>query len=109
MYKTKAWRMKSKYIRERDEYLCQHCLRTGYRIDGREVHHVNPLRERPDLALDERNLILLCAACHNRMEDRTAGRLTREGEKLRARINRKYGITPPSIGITTKNIGNGGG
>lgn len=39
-------------------------------VPGDTVHHIHPLRERPDLALSERdedgnlNLILVCRACH---------------------------------------------
>lgn len=32
--------------------------------DGLHVHHVEPVSVRPDLAADQANFMLLCAACH---------------------------------------------
>lgn len=44
----------------------------GYHTDrplpARQVHHVKPLIERPDLAFDASNLASLCVACHAQIE-----------------------------------------
>ena len=37
-------------------------------IPSREVHHIQPLYQRPDLAFARSNLMALCARCHNRIE-----------------------------------------
>ena len=91
-YNSKSWDRVRQYIRKRDGYLCQECKRYGKRTTAKEVHHVNPLKERPDLALDERNLLTLCLKCHAEMDDRLTGGLTKKGEELRNRTNRKYGL-----------------
>lgn len=44
-----------------------------------QVHHVEPLAERPDLACDESNCRPLCTRCHSRVE-----RIERSGESTRA-------------------------
>ncbi|MEG2617768.1 MAG: HNH endonuclease [Oscillospiraceae bacterium] len=49
---------------------CQLCAAKGKRVPATTVHHVHPLRQRPDLALsllDERGrrqLLALCDSCH---------------------------------------------
>ena len=40
-------------------------------IPAREVHHIQPLHLRPDLAFARSNLMALCARCHNRIERQT--------------------------------------
>ncbi|NLX57292.1 MAG: hypothetical protein GXY58_19455 [Planctomycetaceae bacterium] len=55
----------------RDAYLAEHpyCedhLRIyGQPVPAAEVHHLAPMLDRPDLALNETNLIALCHDCHN--------------------------------------------
>lgn len=44
-----------------------------------QVHHVEPLAERPDLACDEGNCRPLCTRCHARVE-----RIERNGDSTRA-------------------------
>ena len=38
-----------------------------FSIDALEVHHIIPLRDRPDLLLCRENVALLCHACHLRV------------------------------------------
>ena len=60
-----AWTEKSKQIREDANYLCEVCKDKGiYNYRNVEVHHILKLRERPDLLLDNYNLICLCKDCH---------------------------------------------
>jgi len=60
-----AWRKASKAARERDGGLCQMCLAEHtLTYDGLEVHHIQPLSERPDLAYDIDNLVTLCRRHH---------------------------------------------
>lgn len=49
--------------------LCQGlCARTGIVKAAEELHHIQPLRLRMDLALDESNVLSLCSSCHRRIE-----------------------------------------
>ncbi len=72
-YDSKAWQRKRENILRRDKYLCQRCIRYGRRTEAQTVHHVQHLDERPDLALEDSNLISLCNACHNRMHPEKGG------------------------------------
>ena len=67
---SRAWQRKRKAILERDAYLCKLCLynRTLTNKDL-EVHHIIPIKKNPELKLEERNLITLCRACHDLVED----------------------------------------
>jgi len=65
-YKTTAWEKKRWEILERDNYECQVCKEEGGFAPATTVHHIIPLEQRPDLALDDDNLLSVCAACHNR-------------------------------------------
>ena len=86
---TYAWRKKRAEIRERDHHLCRYCLECGmFSCGALEVHHIIPLEERPDLGLDDSNLITLCERDHERAE---CGWIPRE-ELLR------LAGTPPAIG-----------
>ena len=60
-----AWTEKSKQIREDANYLCEVCKDKGiYNYRNVEVHHILKLRDRPDLLLDNYNLVCLCKDCH---------------------------------------------
>lgn len=89
-YKSAAWKHKRSYIMQRDHYQCQECLRrvTTATAEGRElvgrdryinratqVHHIQHLDERPDLALDDDNLEAVCLHCHNLLHGRDVGSL----------------------------------
>jgi 5-methylcytosine-specific restriction endonuclease McrA len=66
---TTAWHKKSIEIKERSQYLCAVCRDKGiYTYDDLEVHHIEPLREHPDLLLEDSNLICLCERCHEKAE-----------------------------------------
>ena len=72
--RTNAWKKKSLDIRERDHYLCQVCIRAAYMTyrplthHDISVHHIIPISEDKDLALDDENLITLCAFHHELAE-----------------------------------------
>ena len=65
-YKSKAWDI---------GYLCQECKRYGRNREAQTVHHIVHLEDDPSLALDEKNLISLCNACHNKAHPEKGGRL----------------------------------
>lgn len=79
-YHSAAWKRARKAALMRDEGMCQDCmdrLRAGYGVRPRRaemVHHIIPLEERPDLALDLSNLRSLCNECHNREHPEKGGR-----------------------------------
>ena len=58
-----AWRKTSLAYR-RDFPLCEHCLAEGRTTPVDDVHHIAPIRLRPDLRLDRGNLVSLCRQCH---------------------------------------------
>ena len=72
-YKSKAWRYRREHVLRRDGYLCQNCKRYGKRVEAVTVHHIQHLEDRPDLALEDSNLISLCNACHNKMHPEKGG------------------------------------
>lgn len=70
-YHTAAWKRVRQVALSRDQGMCQDCMdrfRAGYGVRPRRaqmVHHIIPIEERPDLALDLNNLRALCNECHN--------------------------------------------
>ena len=73
-YRTYEWKQKSKEVRRLDRNECQKCKERGRYRRAELVHHVNHVKDRPDLALDiwftapdgtrQRNLISVCKTCH---------------------------------------------
>lgn len=78
-YKSVAWRRLRARVLERDHHQCIDCLalkNAGVRIRVNRatvVHHIEPRELRPDLAMDENNLISLCEACHNKRHPEKGG------------------------------------
>ncbi|KIN79907.1 HNH endonuclease [Clostridium botulinum] len=64
-YKSTEWINKRKDIIKRDKKECQRCKANGGYHKAECVHHIKHLRDRPDLALTNSNLISLCYTCHN--------------------------------------------
>ena len=86
-YNSSKWKRKRIEILRRDFFECQDCrkrLRDAFengivlsaydsKIRRAEcVHHVKELRDYPELALDDDNLISLCAECHNKRHGRNS-------------------------------------
>ncbi len=73
-YKSEDWQEVKGEVLEELHYECQHCLKRGRYTRADVVHHVNHVRNRPDLALSkyytdkdgkqQRQLVPLCDACH---------------------------------------------
>ena len=69
------WQKKRRKIKERDNYLCQICIREiygtkrKYNHENLQVHHAIPINTNEDLKLDDNNLITLCSM-HHAMCDR---------------------------------------
>lgn len=92
-HKTTRWIKKRSRVLRRDEYLCQECKRYGKTTAATTVHHINPIEERPDLALFDKNLISLCSKCHDKMHDRINNILTALGMQWVQRVAKH--IPPP--------------
>lgn len=60
-YLSRGWRRLRLDALQRDHYLCQRCGRRAATV----VHHIIPVRERPDLKRELSNLECVCDACHN--------------------------------------------
>jgi 5-methylcytosine-specific restriction enzyme A len=74
---SKAWQKKRKQINERDNYLCQVCIRElyntirKYTYQNIEVHHIYPLAETEGWTnrLNDEALICLCKMHHEMGEN----------------------------------------
>lgn len=64
VYRSRRWVALRLQAKRRDGFRCTSCGARG-RL---EVHHVKPIRERPDLAFDLENLACLCPRCHVAVE-----------------------------------------
>lgn len=60
--KTRRWQVLRQIVLERDGWACVDC---GSR-KRLEIDHVQPVRNRPDLAFDPANLAARCAPCHTK-------------------------------------------
>lgn len=72
-YKSAAWLKCRKLVLKRDYYLCQPCLRDGKLTTADAVHHIKPLEDYPELALDMDNLESICNSCHNKEHPEKGG------------------------------------
>jgi 5-methylcytosine-specific restriction enzyme A len=86
-YKSTAWLKCREYVLIRDHFLCQPCLRKGRLTPANTVHHIVPLEEAPELALDPDNLESICPSCHNKEHPEKGGNgKKKEDRKRKARI-----------------------
>jgi 5-methylcytosine-specific restriction protein A len=61
------WKRTRLIALQRDNYLCQECLKVDRPTQAQEVHHLLGIDIRPDLRLDVDNLSSVCAPCHKRI------------------------------------------
>ena len=74
-YHTPAWRRVRRLALQRDNYLCQKCLKEkGQVTPATEVHHLVRVDDDPQLALALANLQSLCWDCHESTKDRRRAR-----------------------------------
>lgn len=66
-YHSAAWRECRKAVLERDNYLCQQCLRDKKIKHADMVHHKKELSTHWYLRLNMDNLESLCNECHNKI------------------------------------------
>ncbi|NEY99252.1 hypothetical protein G4D62_08055 [Bacillus shackletonii] len=73
---TQRWFKVRDYVRERDQHLCQLCVRNlyhtlqRYTFNNTQVHHVIPMKEDEDRNLwyNSENLLLVCKYHHDMCE-----------------------------------------
>lgn len=87
-YQSNRWKQKRNAIMRRDGYMCQYSKRYGKRVEAEVVHHIFPIEDYPEYALDDWNLIALSRVAHNRLHDRNTGNLTEEGKQLMRKVAR---------------------
>lgn len=80
-YTSQSWLNLRAEVLKEDKYECQRCKREGFYEPANTVHHVNPLRKHPELALSKyfyidrkahRNLESVSHECHELLENRNA-------------------------------------
>ena len=100
-FDIRAARGSARYKRERHQFLienplCAGCKKRGIKRGAKELDHILPAEERPDLFWDHSNWQGLCVRCH---EAKTADENRREetpGEQAwSARLQRAYGYKAP--------------
>lgn len=80
---TWSWTKKSKEVRSKAQYLCEVCRDQGiYTYDDVEVHHIEKVRDAPEMLLENENLVCLCQAHHKAAD---AGEISKEYLKRLAR------------------------
>ena len=88
-YRSKHWELLRQEALKRDNWECQACKREGkvfvdsVKEEGKKkevrlnVHHIEEIEHRPDLALVLSNLETICIDHHNRLHDRNFARRTK--------------------------------
>lgn len=66
-YHSKAWKKLREIALDRDNNLCQMCLRNGDITDAKIVHHIVYVDDDFNQALDLDNLMSVCLSCHNKI------------------------------------------
>lgn len=82
-YNSRKWRRKSKHILMLDGYRDVVLGWYGIRTEANMVHHIYPVKDYPEYAWDDWNLISVSHASHNKLENRKTGELTKLGQWLK--------------------------
>ena len=111
-YRSGRWIRKRAYILRRDEYLCQEAKRYGKHREAVTVHHIYPLSEYPELALEDWNLLSLSNEYHNKMHDRTTGKITKAGRYWQKKREKELKMFrerhPPTLSDSRRAVGESG-
>lgn len=86
-YKSAAWQKVRLIILQRDNYLCQECLKNDRLTIANIVHHIEPLLDNWDKGLEEDNLESICESCHNK-EHPEKGSRKKEVKQSKVRIHK---------------------
>lgn len=63
-YRTARWRRFRAWLKRRLP-LCRECKENGRLVPSKHFDHIQPRRERPDLAFETSNIDPHCESCHN--------------------------------------------
>lgn len=63
-YNSAAWGHLRQEVLDGQHHECQLCKAKGLFASADTVHHKEPVRKRPDLALTKNNLLAVCNQCH---------------------------------------------
>ncbi len=88
-YQSDEWKQKRLDILDRDNYLCQYCLKNKNKIKiANTAHHIKHLSDYPELALINSNLISLCKKCHDKEHPEKAAKMhhAKHPKNYRARV-----------------------
>lgn len=67
-YDSRVWRAVRDKIVQRDNHECQMCKEEGrVTTNALLVHHIKHLKDYPELAFEEDNLITVCHDCHEKL------------------------------------------
>lgn len=76
-YTSPEWERLRAEVLADDHHECQLCKARGWYVPANTVHHVNHVRQHPELALNktyvdadgnvQKNLVSLCRACHEKI------------------------------------------
>lgn len=66
-YRTYRWVKLRNAVLARDHHACVRCRQRGKYSRANTVHHIVHLKDAPELAITESNLVSLCASCHEEM------------------------------------------
>lgn len=94
-YKDKHWEAKRNFILRRDGYQDQIKKRYGKIRPAKLVHHIFPLGEFPEYAMEDWNLISVSLSTHNELHNRDTDELTEKGAELLRRTARRNNIPIP--------------
>lgn len=90
-YVNEKWKKKRLEIMQRDHFECQKCRGRGkikilksnssHRDQRAYVHHIRHLKDYPELALTDSNLVTLCFSCHEEehIDERNLFRKNKKG------------------------------
>lgn len=70
LYNSKDWENIKAMAFERDNHLCQICLRKNRNTKANLVHHIIYVKSDYEKALDLDNLMCVCSACHNKIHSK---------------------------------------
>ncbi len=66
VYATEEYKEFRKRVLERDKYTCQHCGKSGTKLNPLQVEHLKPKATYPELIFEMSNCIVLCRSCHSK-------------------------------------------
>lgn len=84
-YGSREWIALRRVALDRDKYICQICLRDNRLRRADTVHHIKPIKDYPELALDLNNLLSVCNICHNKLHSRR--RKIKKSDDIKAYAN----------------------